>query len=370
MGVHMSKKSSVAVVGCGIFGAMTALRLAQKGASVTLFESRDAALKGASFNNQNRLHLGFHYPRDDETARQCIRGFQRFRDEFAASILEGFSNAYFIASKGSFVTAEEYMSFCQRLGLRFEQVETSAFKPTVKNVNLGVICDEVVYDCGILRALVMQKLELVGITPRFNSEVSKIERIGETFIFKVNGQCEGPFDAVVNCTYSDINRLTQQLGYPVPKCQYEYTMVPIIKWNQSAVGITIMDGPFMTVLPFGQTGNFLLYHVEHTVVERFIGHQMPQGWFDLLEAPSTRIDGQKLFERMRETCSKFVPTLQSAQLVGFLQGPRVVLANRDSTDARPSIIQQYEKKYLSVFTGKIDHCVWVADEIADLLIEN
>ena len=106
----MSKKSSVAVVGCGIFGAMTALRLAQKGASVTLFESRDDAFRGASFNNQNRLHLGFHYPRDDETARQCIRGFQRFRDEFSASIFEGFSNAYFIASQGSFVTPEEYIS--------------------------------------------------------------------------------------------------------------------------------------------------------------------------------------------------------------------------------------------------------------------
>lgn len=365
----MSKKSSVAVVGCGIFGAMTALRLAQKGASVTLFERHDAALRGASFNNQNRLHLGFHYPRDDETARQCIRGFQRFRDEFSACILDGFSNAYFIASQGSFVTAEQYISFCQRLELRFKRVDTAVFKPTVQGVDLGVVCDEVVYDCGVLRTLVMQKLGLFGIAPRFNSEVSEIERAGSSFILNVNAQSEGPFDAVVNCTYADINRLTQQLGYPVPERQYEYTMVPIIKWDQPAVGITIMDGPFMTVLPFGRTGNFLLYHVKHTVVERVIGHQMPKDWLDLSKAPSSRIEGQTFFERMRETCSTFVPALQSAQLVGFLQGSRVVLTIKDSTDARPSIIQQHEKRYLSVFSGKIDHCVWVADEISTLLMD-
>ena len=365
----MSKKISVAVVGCGIFGAMAALRLAQKGASVTLFDRQDAALRGASFNNQNRLHLGFHYPRDDETARQCIRGFQSFRDEFSECIVEGFPNAYFIASQGSFVTAEQYLLFCQRLGLSYERIDVSAFKPSVQEVDLGVVCDEVVYDCSVLRTLVMQKLAIVNIRPRFNAEITEIKRAGKSFILDVNGQSEGAFDAVVNCTYADINRITQQLGYSVLERQFEYTMVPIIKWDQSAVGITIMDGPFMTVLPFGLTGNFLLYHVDHTVVERFIGNEMPKDWFDLTKTPSSRIDGQKLFERMRKACSSFVPALQSARLVGFLQGPRVVLANRDVTDARPSIIQKHDKNYLSVFTGKIDHCVWVADEIATLLVD-
>ena len=28
-------------------------------------------MQGASLNNQNRLHLGYHYPRDLSTATQC-----------------------------------------------------------------------------------------------------------------------------------------------------------------------------------------------------------------------------------------------------------------------------------------------------------
>lgn len=358
---------SVAVIGCGIFGAMAALRLAQSGVSVVLFERRDTALKGSSFNNQNRLHLGFHYPRDDETARQCIRGFQRFHDEFKACLLEGFPNAYFIASEGSFTTPADYLAFCERVGLSHERIEPGAFDPPVQGVDLGLLCGEVVYDCGVLRELVLDKLGAVGIEPRFGTEVTGIARREEGgFTLEIAGQASRHFDAVVNCTYADVNRLTAQLGHVAPQRQYEYTMVPILEWDRPPVGITIMDGRFMTVLPFGQTGRFLLYHVSHTVVETSVGEQMPHGWLDPATSPSSRQDRVALFERMREACQAFVPALASARLVGFLEGPRVVLAHRDSTDARPSIVHRHEPGYLSVFTGKIDHCVWVADEIADL----
>lgn len=364
----MSEAPSIAVVGCGIFGAMTALRLSERGAVVTVFERQDAPLRGASFNNQNRLHLGFHYPRDDETARQCIRGFQRFRDEFSECVLGNFTNAYFIAADGSAVTPDQYVAFCHRMGLEHTPVNPANFSPPVEQVALGVTCDEVVYDCGILRDLVLDRLTRASIRPHFAQTVTRIVRDGARFLVEVGGRIDGPFDAVVNCTYADVNRLTEQLGHVVPKRQYEYTMVPILEWDREPVGITVMDGPFMTVLPFGCTGRFLLYHVAHTVVERYIGDQMPDAWLNPASAPSSRIDAQALFERMRDTCCTFVPELKNARLSGFLQGPRIVLANRENTDARPSIIQRHEDRYISVFTGKIDHCMWVADDVADLLM--
>ena len=64
-------------------------------------------------------------------------------------------------------------------------------------------------------------------------------------------------DAVVNCSYADINRLTSQLGYPVQERQFEYTVVPIIEAELPPIGVTIMDGPFMTLFPFGPS-QFLL----------------------------------------------------------------------------------------------------------------
>lgn len=363
----MSEQRSVAVIGCGIFGAMTALRLAEAGWRVTLMERHPTALQGSSFNNQNRLHLGFHYPRDDETARQCIRGFDRFKQEFPDCILDHFPNAYFIAHEGSQTTAPDYLAFCQRVGLRHDVIDLASFAPKVADVDLGVLCDEVVYDCSILRELVLERLESGGIEPRFSCDVTSIERQGERYALSAGPEPLGLYDAVVNCTYADVNRLTSQLGHGVPAYQYEYTMVPILEWDQPPVGITIMDGRFMTLLPFGKTGRFLMYHVSHTVVDTQVTELMPAEWRNPATVPSTRIDHQALFERMRDACAQFVPSVREARLTGFLEGPRVVLANRDKTDARPSIIRLHEPRFISVFTGKIDHCVWVADDVTQAL---
>ena len=364
----MSNSHSVAVIGCGIFGAMAALRLASAGASVTVFERESKPLQRASYNNQNRLHLGFHYPRDDETARQSIRGFQHFRDEFSPCILGGFPNAYFIASQGSLVTPQAYLAFCQRLGLRHDLIDPSTYICPVRGVDLGVLCDEVVFDGAVLSSLVQLRLANAQIEPRFNAKVERIERRPGGFRLHVVGEPAQDFDSVLNCTYATVNELTAQLGHALPEYQYEYTMVPIIEWDHLPVGVTIMDGPFMTVLPFGLTGRHLLYHVAHSVVAEHVGIQMPADWLDKATAPSRQVDRQALFQRIRQACSRFVPELGSVRLSGFLEGPRMVLAHRHQTDARPSIVRLHEPGYVTAFTGKIDHCMWVADDIANLLL--
>jgi hypothetical protein len=76
------------------------------------------------------------------------------------------------------------------------------------------------------------------------------------------------------------------------------------------------------------------------------------------------------FDAQLASCCEFVPALRNCRLKGFAQGPRRVLAKSDATDARPSIITDHEPGYLSVFSGKIDHSVWVADEVASRLGRN
>ena len=52
-----------------------------------------------------------------------------------------------------------------------------------------------------------------------------------------------------------------------------------------------------------------------------------------------------------------------------LQGPRMVLPGRENTDERPSIVTLHERGYVTAFSGKIDHCMWVADDVARVLSE-
>ena len=66
---------------------------------------------------------------DEETARQCKRGFTRFKKEFADAVLPVVSNAYFISREGSLTSPSEFLAFCQRMNLPYRQIEPDRFEP-------------------------------------------------------------------------------------------------------------------------------------------------------------------------------------------------------------------------------------------------
>jgi len=77
------KKLNIAIVGAGWYGCHLALSLLQAGHEVTLFEATDSTISGASRKNQNRLHLGFHYPRNYPTREQSRDGFEWFQEHYS-----------------------------------------------------------------------------------------------------------------------------------------------------------------------------------------------------------------------------------------------------------------------------------------------
>ena len=267
--MNSNKTPSIAVIGCGIFGATIAIALHQAGFKVELFERSRKPLLGASFNNQNRLHLGFHYPRDIATAQQCIKGFDSFKYNFSEAIRSDFKNAYFIAKDKSLTSSEDYLLFCKKLGIYFEQFDINTFPTAVTNVSTGILCKEAVYDAQKLGEIIAKKLKANEIQIYCNTEIEAIENVNNQIrVHTKNGDIK-MFDGVVNTTYANSNRFTKQLGHSVINNQYEYTVVPIIQIPlPETVGITIMDGAFMTLLPFGMSNNYLLYHVDQSVIER------------------------------------------------------------------------------------------------------
>ena len=46
----------------------------------------------------------------------------------------------------------------------------------------------------------------------------------------------------------------------------------------------------------------------------------------------------------------------------------MVLANKDHSDERPSLIQSYENSYFTVYSGKIDHSVLISEELKDKIL--
>jgi len=338
----------IAVIGGGVFGTMIAIRLAEFGHSVSLLERLPALMQGTS-SLANRLHFGFHYPRDEETTRQCKRGFRRFKQEFAEAVLPGVSNAYFIAREGSLTSPSAFLAFCRRMHLPYRQIEPDRFEPPVQQVALGIMTDELMYDPRILRRLLSERLLRSAVAVRTDIDVTDIHRVGKSFRL-----------------YADGTRLTARLGHSVEEFRYEYAAASIVELDlPRPVSLSILDGRFMCLLPLGSGGQYLLYHVGHGVIAQHETEFLDRRWLDPETSPLAPVNKQDWFDAQLASCCEFVPALRRCRLKSFLQGSRRVLAKSDATDARPSIVTEHEAGYLSVFSGKIDHSIWVADEVAN-----
>ena len=68
----------ISIFGGGIFGLTIFLLLRKKGFDCYLYEKNKELLNGASTKNLNRVHLGYHYPRDKETVYQSKKGYSSF----------------------------------------------------------------------------------------------------------------------------------------------------------------------------------------------------------------------------------------------------------------------------------------------------
>ena len=85
-----------------------------------------------------------------------------------------------------------------------------------------------------------------------------------------------------------------------------------------------------TVLPFGKSGRYLLYHVEHTVQDTYVGYEYPAHW----QEPKSIIGEtlKNVFKNMITSSAYWCPEILEANYVDYLATVRVVLADVESTD--------------------------------------
>src|SRR5688572_13256562 len=111
----MRSKFDVAVIGGGFYGCILALELKKKFKKVVLLEEEKDLLLKASYNNQARIHNGYHYPRSFITALRSHLNYAKFVKDFENSVVDNFLSVYAIA-KNSKVSSQQFMKFCSKIG--------------------------------------------------------------------------------------------------------------------------------------------------------------------------------------------------------------------------------------------------------------
>jgi hypothetical protein len=349
-----SKNLKIAVVGGGIYGVTSAVYLARKGHRVDLFERHHDILQEASGMNQFRLHRGYHYPRSSETVLSLLRVEPKFREEFEEAVVGDVEHYYCIAKVNSLTSAEQYIDFCRAHSLEFSLVD---FPMVNKDqIEICMKTEESLYDPYKLRQICWEHLKKAGVNIFLKKQV---------FLHDLDR-----YDIVVIAVYSRQGEVLKEVMYPV-FYQYEVCEKPVV-WLPSSFrkkSIVIMDGPFMSVDPLGNTELFVLGHVVHAIHQSYVGTSpmIDPKLAPLLNRGIIKNPSVTHFSSFIHSDSKFIPELKHAKHVGSMFVVRTILPFQDATDARPTLVNYVNDRIINIFSGKIVNCIEAAEEVVTMI---
>lgn len=356
------------VIGGGFYGLYLAEFLAVRLPRVLLCERAAGLMGRASFANQARVHNGYHYPRSVLTAVRSRVNFPRFVGEFRPAVDSGFEKVYAIARRGSKVTAEQFAECMRRIGAEVEPADD-----TVRELFDSTLIEEVfrvreyAFDAVRLKDLMTERVRRVGVEVRLNTDVLQVWPQPGGSVRLQLGSAEAVAGMVLCCAYAQTNTVAAASGLPTIPLKHELAEMALIdvppKLRQ--LGVTVMDGPFFSCMPFPAHGRHTLSHVRYT----------PHGhWYDGLpgepHVPAyemfNRADRRTAFPHMARDAARFLPPLAGCEYRGSLWEVKTVLPRSETDDSRPILFRPDHgiPNYHVVLGGKIDNVYDVADELA------
>ncbi len=265
----MDRKYDKIIIGAGLYGLYAAKRCSDKGEKVLVLEYDRAPFQRATYINQARVHMGYHYPRSLTTAVKSAGYFRRFVEDFGFCIHDRFEQIYATSGRFSWTNAEQFMEFCRAAGIRCEEVAVSKYFQTGM-CDGAFLTEEYTYDAGILQKYYEEQLsDRNNVTFLFEARLKKILRKNDVFEVWMCDDIyfEAPF--VLNATYASVNQIIEKTeGIDQEKFKIKYELCEIILCEPGdtlrGTGITVMDGPFFSIMPFGKTGLHSLTSVTFT----------------------------------------------------------------------------------------------------------
>ena len=366
----------IVVVGGGFFGLYIALHCAQRyGKRVCVLESESELMIRASYNNQARVHNGYHYPRSVLTALRSSKTFPRFSDEFDGAIIKDFKKYYAIGKLLGKVTDRQFRNFCNTIGIPCNEVssdEKALFDGRyVSNVFQTV---EYAFDASQLRDIMKRRLDATGLVEvRCRCEVESLEKEDGSERIRVgiaSGDASLTARHVFNCTYSRLNQLTTASGTSILPLKHEMTEMCLVRSNHellNKIAVTVMCGPFFSYMPFPARDCYTLSHVRYTPHYE---------WFDSEE--KGYIDTKKIYDvdsrqsnwksMIKDVC-RYMPLLEELEYLDSLWEVKTLLPRSEVDDSRPILFKEdYGMRgFHCVLGGKIDNAYDVVDKIDEKL---
>lgn len=358
------------VIGGGFYGAAIAIYLTkQRGLKrIVLVERESALLSRASYNNQARVHNGYHYPRSFTTAYRSRINLPRFVRDWPEAVKQDFTKLYAIARRNSKVTAKQFVRFCKEIGAKIEPADQSLrqlFEPRLIEEVFTV--EEYAFDSTKLASWAERELKECGVQVRLETCVTGISK-GPNGTLRVVVQpksgAEEPISCryVFNCTYSGLNQFKGDFPGTRTGLKQEITEMALMQPPPvlQGLGITVMDGPFFSMMPFPARGLHTLSHVRYTPHLHWSDQQGIDPYKKLNDYDrATRVD------RMIRDVGRYMPAVLDAEYVDSLFEVKTVLVKNEGDDGRPILFEKHPELQgcYSVLGGKIDNIYDILEKL-------
>lgn len=364
------------IIGAGIYGLYAALYCGKKGEKVIVIEKESEPFKRATYINQARVHMGYHYPRSYSTAIKSAGYFERFNKDYGFCILSEFDQVYATSKNFSWTNAEQFKKFCENANIMCDEVATS------KYFNKDM-CDgcfytkEYTYDAQILKNHFLEEIsKLDNVEIKYNINIEAINKLEDSYEIITSEQDKFYSGYVLNATYAGVNQILNKLGYENFKIKYELCEIILCSVSEKFrnVGITVMDGPFFSIMPFGKTGYHSLTSVTFTPhktsyenVPTFKCQEQSNGFCtkdNLGNCNECPAKPESAWPYMSNLAKKYLKPEYDFKYEKSLYSMKPILKASEIDDSRPTVIKQFSSNptFISVLSGKIN-TVYDLDEV-------
>lgn len=344
------------IIGGGFYGCCLALYINSVSRNIVLVEAGAQLMTRASRVNQARIHTGFHYPRSALTAVKSMVLHKRFAADFPDAVVDDFQMLYAIARRRSKVPAKRFYRMFADLGAPIAHAtpgQAALFNSDT--IEAAFACTETAFDFSVLRRHMENRLDTQDIDLRLNTQVETIEEQGDRALVRLSDGSEIRARYVFNVTYAQVNDVLERANLPPAQLKFELTELALIEPPEELrpYGITVMDGPFFSAMPYPSEQLYSLTHVRYTPHQSWTGATRPGSPYGIFEQESP----ESRFRHMICDSQRYVPCLAEAQYRKSIYDVKTVLMKNERDDGRPILYQRRpsQSRVISILGGKIDN---------------
>lgn len=356
------------IIGAGLYGLYSAELCGKKGEKVLVLEYDSGPFQRATYINQARVHMGYHYPRSYSTAIKSADYFDRFNRDYSDCIHSTFEKIYGISSTFSWTSGKQFEKFCRDTKIDYKEIDPKKYFSS-KTCDGAFLTKEFTYDAKLLLGKLLNSIgKMKNVTLCYNSRIHSIDKIENDYVLSLSDNQIFTTKYLMNMSYASVNQILKKMDISPFKIKYELCEIILCQVSNTLknIGITVMDGPFFSIMPFGKTGlhsltsvTFTPHKTSHDLYPTFECQSRSENTCSPEQLGNCNICPAKpesAWIYMSNLAGKYLRNEYTFNYEKSLYSMKPILKASEIDDSRPTVIKEFSQtpRFISVLSGKIN----------------